>query len=267
MEQDEKSRSLGHVKTARLLILVATSVERDAVLTAAWAVSPERVVKRSFSGPHTIFSLGIISDTELLLAQSEMGTESAGGMTLTAVDLVDDLTPDYVVCLGIAYGMRPEQQRVGDVLVSTQLKLWDPKKVIDSDAGERTIWRGDKVMSSVLLLDRCRSATVDWTNSPVHFGLILTANTLVNAARLIDLLRSAEPDAIGGEMEGAGVYIVGAARKVDWIVVKGISDWGVQKEDGGQVLAARNAAEFLLHVVKCGGLSLSVTRRGSHGKS
>ena len=261
MEQDERSKSLGYVKTARLLILVATTVERDAVLAAVWALDPEQPVGRSFVGAHTVFSLGVISDTELLLAQSEMGTESVGGMTLTAVGLVDNLAPDYLVCLGIAYGLRPDQQGVGDVLVSTQLKLWDPKKVMDSSAGEIIIWRGDKVLASVLLLDRCRSATVDWHDCTVHFGLLLTANTLVNATRLVDMLRASEPDGVGGEMEGAGVYIVGAARKVDWIVIKGISDWGIHKEDGGQELAARNAAAFLLHVVRCGGLSLRFAKR------
>jgi nucleoside phosphorylase len=261
MAHDEQARSLGYVKTARILILVATTVERDAVISTVRAIVPEQEIKRTFSGAHTVFSLGVVSETELLLAQSEMGTESPGGMTLTAVELIDELTPDYVVCLGIAYGLRRDKQQVGDVMVSTQLKLWDPKKVMDSGAGETTVWRGDKVLASVLLLDRCRSATVDWGDCTVHFGLLLTANTLVNATGLIDLLRSSEPDAIGGEMEGAGVYIAGAARKVDWIVVKGISDWGVEKVDGGQSLAASNAAQFLLHVVRCGGLQVRVARR------
>jgi nucleoside phosphorylase len=261
MEHDERRRSLGYVTTARLLALVATAVERDAVVAAVREMAPKQTVRRSFAGAHTVFSLGVIADTELLLAQSEMGTESVGGMTLTAADLVDSLAPDYLVCIGIAYGLQSDQQRVGDVMVSTQLKLWDPKKVMDSGVGETIIWRGDKVLASVLLLDRCRSATVDWHDCTVHFGLLLTANTLVNASRLVQTLRASEPDAIGGEMEGAGIYIVGAARKLDWIVIKGISDWGTHKEDGGQAAAARNAARFLLHVVRCGGLSLRFARR------
>jgi nucleoside phosphorylase len=261
MEQDERRRSLGYVTTARLLVMVATAIERDAIVAAVRELAPRQTVRRSFAGAHTVFSLGVIADTELLLAQSEMGTESVGGMTLTAADLVDSLVPDYLVCVGIAYGLRPDKQQVGDVMVSTQLKLWDPKKVMDSSVGEAIIWRGDKVLASVLLLDRCRSATLDWHDCTIHFGLLLTANTLVNATRLVQALRASEPDAIGGEMEGAGVYIVGAARKLDWIVIKGISDWGAHKEDDGQGAAARNAARFLLHVVRCGGLSLRLARR------
>ncbi len=261
MEQDERRKSLGYVSTSRLLVMVATAVERDAIVAAVREFVPKQTVQRSFAGPHTVFSLGVIAGTELLLAQSEMGTESVGGMTLTAADLVDSLAPDYLVCVGIAYGLRPDKQQVGDVMVSTQLKLWDPKKVMDSSVGETIIWRGDKVLASVLLLDRCRSATLDWHDCTAHFGLLLTANTLVNASRLVQDLRASEPDAIGGEMEGAGVYIVGTARKLDWIVIKGISDWGVHKEDDGQGVAARNAARFLLHVIRCGGLSLRLARR------
>ena len=114
MEHDERSRSLGYVTTARLLILVATAVERDAVLAAVRASISEPTVRRSFAGAHTVFNLGVLADTELLLAQSEMGTESVGGMTLTAADLVDSLAPDYLVCLGMAYGLRPLSLAVTD---------------------------------------------------------------------------------------------------------------------------------------------------------
>jgi nucleoside phosphorylase len=110
------------------------------------------------------------------------------------------------------------------------------------------------VSASVTLVDRFRGAGADWQGPKVHYGLLLSANTLVNSAVLRAKLKALEPDAIGGEMEGAGAYAAGAKRKVDWVVAKAIADWGAGKTDDWQVRAARAAARFVLHVVSIGGL-------------
>lgn len=69
-------------------------------------------------------------------------------------------------------------------------------------------------------------------------------------------LREQFPDAIAGEMEGTGVYEASLSldTKPDWIMVKAISDWGYDKINGSQSLAARNAAEFITHVIAAGAL-------------
>ena len=54
-------------------------------------------------------------------------------------------------------------------------------------------------------------------------------------------------------MEGAGLYAAAREAKVDWILTKGICDWADgTKNDDAQPLAARNAAQFVLHVVRLG---------------
>lgn len=56
-------------------------------------------------------------------------------------------------------------------------------------------------------------------------------------------------------MEGTGVYESATLDGgTSWIMVKAISDWGYSKTDHVQPLAARNAAEFVLHVIARGGL-------------
>ena len=62
-------------------------------------------------------------------------------------------------------------------------------------------------------------------------------------------MKQLAPEAIGLEMEGAGLYSAANKRKVDWIIVKGISDWGFNKSDRWQQLAATNAAEFVKHTL------------------
>jgi hypothetical protein len=60
-----------------------------------------------------------------------------------------------------------------------------------------------------------------------------------------------EREAIGGKMEGAGLYVANSDHKVDWIVVKAICDWGDGRKGTSkaarQKKAAKNAADLLSH--------------------
>lgn len=66
-------------------------------------------------------------------------------------------------------------------------------------------------------------------------------------------LRELEPETIGGEMEGAGLYAACQDNHVDWILVKAICDWAggnkAQNKDEYQRLAADNAARFVLYAL------------------
>jgi nucleoside phosphorylase len=103
------------------------------------------------------------------------------------------------------------------------------------------------------LLGRFRSAELDWEEGQRHFGLILSGEKLVNDPVFRDGLMKAEPEAIGSEMEGAGLYAAAHDVKVDWILVKAVCGWNDGKEDDdAQVLAANNAAQFVLHALQLG---------------
>lgn len=62
-------------------------------------------------------------------------------------------------------------------------------------------------------------------------------------------------------MEGEGPYAATQdhARRVDWIPVKAISDWAdgnkASNKRQNQWQAARNAAQFVVHVLRQGGFS------------
>lgn len=116
------------------------------------------------------------------------------------------------------------------------------------------ILRGDKVTPSGLLLDRLRAAEVDWAGVPVHYGLMLSSSVLINSVSVRDQLVALEPDGRGAEMEGGGVYAAAAKGRTDWILVKAISDWGIRKNDDAHPLAARNAAEFVVDMIRGGAL-------------
>jgi nucleoside phosphorylase len=93
-----------------------------------------------------------------------------------------------------------------------------------------------------------------WTGATVRFGLVLTGEKLVDDIDYHDQLVALEEEAVGGEMEGAGLYVSSYDNKVDWIVVKAICDWGDGNKEVDktprQQLAARNAAEFVVQSLK-----------------
>jgi nucleoside phosphorylase len=126
----------------------------------------------------------------------------------------------------------------------------DHKKVTVRDDGERhEINRGPHPEPSTRLLSHARALSFGYQKARVHFGPVISLNTLLDNAQERDKLKRANEEAIAGEMELAGLYAAAALTKTDWILVKGISDWGAGKSDTAQEDAARNAADFVTALI------------------
>ena len=104
------------------------------------------------------------------------------------------------------------------------------------------------------LHDRFWSGSRDWKGAATHFGLIVSGDKLVDSKKFRDQLLLLEPEAIGGEMEAAGVYAAALKGRRDWIIVKAIVDWGADKDKKYQPSAAKNAADLVFHVIAKGGI-------------
>ncbi|MFC4145114.1 hypothetical protein ACFO0M_02490 [Micromonospora mangrovi] len=272
-------------RRTRTLIIVATDEENQAVCEAAREVTgcqPEL----DFLPHQTVQRLGTISRTELMLVQVRPGSVGPGSAAISAAALVSQLEPHFLILTGICYGLRPDRHEFGDILVCDQLRAIDHRKEAEpaghrpgtpfgsgaeaaaalaetpAPAGSRTVLiRGDAVTPSTTLLSRFRAVAQTWTSGGrVHFGPMLSASTLVSARSLRDELHEQQPEALGGEMEGAGVYAAAAHAKVDWILVKAICDWGFEKGDDFHERAARNAARFVVRVAEERGFDLAPPR-------
>jgi nucleoside phosphorylase len=167
--------------------------------------------------------------------------------------------------VGIAYGLDEEKQQIGDILVSRQLVAYDHQRVGSNPEGKQTLQiRGDRISAPVWLLDRFKAGLQTWQEPPqVYFGLILSGGKLVANQSYRDQLYQIEREAIGGEMEGVGLYEAAHRHHVGWILVKAISDWGDSNKHLDKVerqqQAAANAARFTIHVLKQGGFRDSHT--------
>jgi nucleoside phosphorylase len=260
---------------ADVLLVTVTEIETKAVLQV-FTKKHQHDYKRHFIGSKTYYELDTVNGARIFLVQSEMGVSGPGSSLLTIREGIQALGPSNVIMIGLAFGVDPQEQRIGDVLVSQQLRGYDLQRYGTAcDGKPAVISRGDRVTASAKLLDRFRSGSLDWPGrrgrwgKQVFFGTILSGETLVDNVDYRDQLRALEPEAIGGEMEGIGLYAAAQNARVDWIMVKAICDWADGNKSGEttavsdngksrtrnlqeqqQRRAANNAAQFTMHVLE-----------------
>jgi nucleoside phosphorylase len=246
---------------ADVLIVTVTKVEGRAVLDVFREATgnestPVLIDDRTYQ------DIGVINQAHVFMALSDMGAGGPGGSQEAVRKAIDALSPDAVIMVGIAFGIDEKKQAIGDILVSKQILLYDLQRV-----GKDAIHsRGDKVHASTLLINRMANADLTWDENVAKVipGLILSGDKLVDNIDYRNQLVQFAQEAIGGEMEGAGLYVACRDKNVDWILVKAICDWAdgnksVEKAER-QKLAAYNAARYVLHALQIAPLKRSDAR-------
>ena len=248
-----------------VLLVTVTEIESRSVLQ----VFQEQTGLESKIVPledKTYHDLGVLNGAHVWHALSGMGPDGLDGSLQAVSKAIMALRPKAVVMVGVAFGLNAPKQAIGDILVSETLRLYELQRVGIEAARPNIILRGSRPDASPWLLDCLRNARLHWDAAPVHFGVLLTGQKLVDNLDLREHLRSFEPEAIGGEMEGAGLYAACQAAKVDWILVKAICDWADGHKSVNrarrQKLAARNAAHFVLHALTGIGLKRDASFSG-----
>jgi len=240
-----------------ILLITVTDVEAQAALTL-FAEETEQPFQRHFIGDTTYFDLGMLGGARIMMVRSEMGASGPHGSLLVVDEGIRTLSPSTVIMVGVAFGIDNEELERGHILVSQQLLGYELQKITTDITGQaKIILRGDRPHASTRLLDRCRSGVLDWHGPKVKFGLLLSGDKLIDNQDFRRQLRELAPEAIGGEMEGTGLYSAAQRRKVDWIIIKAICDWADgnkgQDKSQHQPMAAENAVRFTIHVLKQGG--------------
>lgn len=234
-----------------ILLCTATNEETQKVIEVAKKTYGLHY-KIRYIGDHSLYCFGSFRGVNINMVQSEMGTESPGGATLTVNDVCHELCPQYVISVGICYGLDEKKSSLGDVVVASQLQIYDLRKITGAD--EEVIPRGDNTSSSVILLDRFRSSSMTYDKrETIHFEKFITGNTLVNSISVVKKLKNTFKEAFAGDMEAGGIYSVCEKKKINWGIVKGISDWGFNKDNSYQDLARTNAISFVFYSIAQGG--------------
>ncbi len=254
-----------------VLLVTATDRETDALRVALEEVTTAGT-KAVYGGRQTYTDHGVIAGARVLRVRSEMGAGTPGGTASTVADAIQEVAPRAIIMVGIAFGTKGKaNQSLGTVLVSKQLQDYELQRFgTGADGSLRMTARGDRVSASTRLVNLLRHARETWKKKPVEFGLVLSGDKLVDNIDYLAILKAQFPEAIGGEMEGRGLYVE-AKERAEWIVVKAICDWADGNKREGkahkQEDAAEAAASFVLHAIRQGGLAPREARRagGSQG--
>lgn len=235
----------------KVAILVATAVEREAVLKKMRPPRGKRAVLQVFSGKNTCF-VGRLGVNDVVLCQTAMGSVGRDASTIVTSEIIHSWQPKAVIMAGMAFGKDSTKQDVGGVLVSERVISYEPQRL-----GERTNEnRGPEPTAGAVLLNRFRNVIGWHFTSPsgrqcsFQIGPVLSGEKLVDNPEFKKTLFERFPEAIGGEMEGAGVAAAAERGGREWIIVKAICDWGDgTKTKEHQEFAAASSVALLEHVL------------------
>ncbi|MEV6695360.1 hypothetical protein AB0M35_28220 [Micromonospora sp. NPDC051196] len=242
----------------KMLLLVATLGEQKATLEVFRRHGLEPYPERR--PPHTVYRLGAIDGVELMLASAVGDMNSSAGVAQVATSVIQQWRPHYLVLVGTCFGLRPQEQRLGDIVISRQARDLSHQSVADVDGQPQRWDRGSRPSPSAELLGVLATAADSWSGPDLHIGPIVGSGTLYRSDVATADLRQRHPDAVAGDMESYLLCGVAADCKVEWIAVRGISDWGTSdKSDAHRHEAAVNAAEFVRHAIGLGLLNHHAT--------
>ncbi|XP_015766635.1 PREDICTED: 5'-methylthioadenosine/S-adenosylhomocysteine nucleosidase-like isoform X13 [Acropora digitifera] len=194
---------------------------------------------------------------KVALIKCNEGAAVAQGSTIVVPKAVRALHPKAVICVGYCAGLKEKKVKFGDVIISSKLATYAPTKV----TRDGIIERGVQVPASRLLSGILRYADYGWEapkNSEdlevkVHKdGLLLSGPEVVSSdKRRMELIKR-YPDAIGVEMVGEGLYAAAHDLGIEWVVIKGVSDFAGDNKsasDHWRPFSSLMAASLVAHIL------------------
>lgn len=235
-----------------IAMIVATAVELDTALNFLSNFDDDNPIYKILEGNNTFYCGLYGKYATVIVKTNTMGSMQRGASLQTTQDTINSFKPKAVIMGGIAFGKDPIKQNFGDILISDSIISYNPSRV--NDDGTIT-YRGSKPNTDLTLFNRFSQEKQfhflfqeKENNVNIHFGALLTGETLIDNKTYRDQLFSQYPEAIGGEMEGTGIYAACEPSKIPWIVIKSICDWADgEKDKTKQTLAATSSFEFIFH--------------------
>lgn len=248
IEYDEQ-KLLKFAEEIDIMLLTATDVEKEAVMKLLKPLPKKNKILMSHIGVETYY-IGMFGKFKAVVTKCEMGSLGSGSSILATYEGYNRWYPRGIIMVGIAFGKDSSKQKIGDVLVSSQIISYEPAKIT-----ENNIHRGPNIPSNPILLSRFNNVDTwkflfpDGTLARREIGPILSGEKLIDEPKFKASLFKQYPQAIGGEMEGAGLTAASIRVGLPWILVKGICDWGENKHSNQQPLAAAAAASLVHNVL------------------
>jgi adenosylhomocysteine nucleosidase len=268
--------------TCSLLLLLATPTEEKGLKQAAAALNIQcaKVKAKDSALQAEFYDLGSIGAEVRIIAlppartndnELVMGAMGFFGSAARAMRLRVATGAQSIIQVGMAFGIDPDRQEIGDVLVSTSLVPYDNRIVKPARRGFLKRWccgdgfvtnyqevtreRARPSLVSLFRREQARREKAEKTDYRVYLGAMLSGAARIQCRCYRDEVAQGvtpgEDLIIGGEMEGVGLLAASVAwGDPIWCVVKGICDFADEDRDAvikeAREHACRNAASFVL---------------------
>jgi nucleoside phosphorylase len=248
---DDRDPAISGINRYSLLLVTVTKIESVALRRELKDVIGREPSPKKIDG-FTYQTYGRIGDFDITHQISGMGTGGLVGSQESIRRSIAAIKADGVLMVGIAFGVDRKKQPIGTVLASKQLVPYELQRVNKKSVTPR----GDVVSASPRLLNYLSHAEATWMSDKfdIKSGLMLSGEKLIDNIDYRLSLQGIAPEAIGGEMEGAGLYVSSQLANVDWLLIKAVCDWADgnkgKDKDNNQRIAAESAAKFVMHLLK-----------------
>ena len=246
------------VDNIKILLAPATKGEEEAVLRYLKPIEGDKYFKISIYG-HKVsdIHIGKYGEYPVVVVKTAPSQHNQGPIhaAIVITKMLEIFTSiKYIVGVGVCYGMNKEQQKLGEVIVSTILcDFTNIREGLERsqrgaqpcvDPGIKNIFEPTKEISLKLLPK----------SIIVTEGVYICTPSLIDNDRIKEEYRNTRKDAKAGEMEGTGLLAATEyTKEVKAIVIKGIGDWGDGDKEatkGWKPFAAHAAAYYVKTVLE-----------------
>lgn len=227
-------------KQIQILLVTSADIEKNKVNEVLKPIDGQIDVLQYNKDGHE-FYIGKFGNYNVVHIQTKIGSLGEGASTLSIDKALNIWKIKMVVMIGIAFGRGADcNQKIGDILVSREIYMYEKYKIREKKDGTLNYKHLSNPYSSAgkILTKRFQDDNLwESTNSSrprIHFGTIASGEKVIDSITEKNKLleRGDATHIIGGEMEATGLVAACSSNNIyEWIVVKGISDWG----DGNKV--------------------------------
>lgn len=227
-----------YLSETKIMLITANEIEKTSLFAYAYKYNKTPFVQIAVE--NIVYTFFAFSAMVVVHVEINAGSYSCGSSADVINKVMKKAKPNIVILLGVAFGCDYKKTNLGDVLVGRQHFSYDKSSKISN--GNLSIKKLHVEEPDEYMLNRFKALVVTEDkidsdfNKPfqVVFGNMITGEFVVDSINFREMIsRPFEAfGVIGGEMEAQGAF--GEVRKhknSHCILIKGICDWGVGKNE------------------------------------
>ncbi|XP_019853500.1 PREDICTED: uncharacterized protein LOC109582889 [Amphimedon queenslandica] len=237
------------IADVNIILVTATKKEYRAVMGTGTRIEGDEENYTRVELDDVSFNLVMYGSYKVAVIRTDQGPKTTEAK-LEKIQAV--IKAQYVIAVGICYGMKESKTKLGDIIVAKSIKDTSSRRASDHELSARPeeYKCGEKLYATFENDEGFELETKKDEYVLIHCGTLVSENTLVASQKYKEDILKQIPQALGGEMEGVGVMTAAEKGKYEGIVIKAIADWGNEEKEPyrkWQEFAAVGAAKYVLY--------------------